>query len=74
MNFFPRFRQACRRDLEAALQEIEVPVGVAEHRRGKLQLGESVFIIAQLSGGGGIIATEIHSGPPTDSDEEPSFR
>jgi hypothetical protein len=61
-----------RPGVEAALQEVEVPEGIAERHRGDLQLGESIFITGHLSGGGGVIATEIHSGPPPDSTERPA--
>lgn len=52
---------------EAALEEIEVPEVIAERHGKELRVGESIFITGQLSGGGGVIATEIHSGPPPDS-------
>jgi hypothetical protein len=58
-----------RPGLEPALQEIEVPEEVAGRHRGELRLGESVFVTGPLSGGGGIIATEVHSGPPPDGAE-----
>jgi single-stranded DNA-binding protein len=49
---------------ETASCEVEVPGWVAEGRGTELRAGEAIFITGQLSGGGGIIATEIHSGPP----------
>jgi hypothetical protein len=52
--------------LETASCEIEVPQSVAEKHGEQLQAGESVFVTGQLSGGGGVIATEVHSGPPPD--------
>jgi hypothetical protein len=52
--------------LETASCEVEVPDGVADGKQ--LQTGGSIFITGQLSGGGGVIATEIHVGPPP---EEP---
>ena len=51
---------------ETASCEVEVPEHVAEKHGGKLRAGESVFVTGQLSGGGGVIATELHSGPPPD--------
>jgi hypothetical protein len=48
---------------EAASCEVEVPEHVAEHRRGELRAGVAILITGQLSGGGGVIATEIRSGP-----------
>jgi Single-strand binding protein family len=56
---------------ETASCEIEVPARVAERHRGDLHAGDSIFITGQLSGGGGVIATEIHSGPPPDSGRAP---
>ncbi len=58
-----------RPGVEPALQEIEVPEQVAGRHRGELRLGESIFVTGPLSGGGGIIATEIHSGPPPGATE-----
>ena len=55
---------------EAASCEIEVPEQIAKPRRRELRAGVAIFITGQLSGGGGIIATEIHSGPPTPSTHE----
>lgn len=48
---------------ETASCELEVPEHVAEVHSEKLRAGASIFITGQLSGGGGVIATEIHSGP-----------
>ncbi len=60
---------------EAASCEIEVPDQVAERYARQLRAGGSIFITGQLSGGGGVIATEIHSGsPPPDQDESSSDR
>lgn len=53
-----------RLGVEAVLQEIEVPERVAERHRGKLGIGASIFVTGQMSGGGGVLATEVHSGPP----------
>lgn len=50
--------------VETASCEIEVPGHVAERYGKNLRAGGSVFVTGQLSGGGGVIATEIHSGPP----------
>jgi hypothetical protein len=49
---------------ETASCEVEAPRHVAEVHSEKLRAGRLVFIIGQLSGGGGVIATEIHSCPP----------
>ncbi len=53
-----------RERLETASCEIEVPDQVADRYGKTLRAGGSIFITGQLSGGGGVIATEIHSGPP----------
>jgi single-stranded DNA-binding protein len=53
---------------ETASCEVEVPRRVAEVHSEELRAGRSVFITGQLSGGGGVIATEIHSGPPPGED------
>jgi single-stranded DNA-binding protein len=53
--------------LEVASCEVEVPEQVVERHPNELRAGGSIFITGQLSGGGGVIATEIHSGPPPDS-------
>jgi single-stranded DNA-binding protein len=50
--------------LETASCEVEAPASVAERYVGKLRAGDSIFVTGQLSGGGGMIAIEIHSGPP----------
>jgi len=52
--------------LETASCEIEVPECVADRHGEQLRAGNAVFITGQLSGGGGVIATEVHSGPPPD--------
>lgn len=52
---------------ETASCEVEVPDHVAEKHGRRLRAGDSIFITGQLSGGGGVIATEVHSGPPPDS-------
>ena len=46
-------------------REVEVPADVAK-KHGQLKAGESIFITGQLSGDGGVIASEVHSGPPPD--------
>lgn len=51
---------------ETAISEIEVPEEVLERHGRKLRVGAAIFVTAQLSGGGGVLATEIHSGPPSD--------
>jgi len=48
---------------ETASCEIEVPEQVSRHHGEELRAGEAIFVTGQLSGGGGVIATEIHSGP-----------
>jgi hypothetical protein len=55
-----------RLGVEPALEEIEVPEEVSKRHGEQLCVGESIFVTGQLSGGGGILATEIHSGPPPD--------
>jgi hypothetical protein len=49
---------------ETASCEVEVPGPVAERHGGKLRASDAIFVTGQLSGGGGVIATQIHSGPP----------
>jgi Single-strand binding protein family len=49
---------------EIASCEVEVPGHVAEVHSEKLRAGRSIFIAGQLSGGGGVIATRVRSGPP----------
>lgn len=49
---------------ETASCEVEVPASLAERHSRKLRAGDSIFITGQLSGGGGVLALEIHSGPP----------
>jgi hypothetical protein len=51
---------------ETALQEVEVAEPVAERHHGELRAGAAIFVTGQLSGGGGVIATAIHLGPPPD--------
>jgi Single-strand binding protein family len=50
--------------VETASCEIEVPGSLADRHGEKLRAGNSIFITGQLSGGGGVVATEIHAGPP----------
>jgi single-stranded DNA-binding protein len=63
----PDARETAERP-ETASCEVEVPGPIAERYAKKLRASDSIFITGQLSGGGGIIATQIHSGPP-DGDE-----
>jgi Single-strand binding protein family len=49
---------------ETASCEVEVPTRVVELHSEELRAGRSVFITGQLTGGGGVIATEIQTGPP----------
>jgi hypothetical protein len=50
--------------------EVEVPDGASGRQAGKLRSGEAIFITGQLSGGGGVIATEVRSGPPPGLEEK----
>lgn len=52
--------------VEAASCEVEVPAALAGRCAGKLQVGGPVFLTGQLTGGGGVIATEIHIGQPAE--------
>jgi hypothetical protein len=52
-----------RERVETASCEIEVPAPVTQRYGEELRAGASIFITGRLSGGGGVIATEIHSGP-----------
>ena len=49
-----------------ATQEVEVPAGMVEKHGPDLVTGASILITGQLNGGGGILATELHAGPPPD--------
>jgi hypothetical protein len=49
---------------ETASCEVEVPGSLVERHARELRAGDSIFIAGQLSGGGGVLAVEIHSGPP----------
>lgn len=49
---------------ETASCEVEVPGHVAEVHSEELRAERSIFIAGQLSGGGGVIATELRTGPP----------
>lgn len=49
---------------ETAISEVEVPQPVLEQHGAPLRVGEPIFVTAQLSGGGGVLALELHSGPP----------
>jgi len=53
--------------VETASCEVEVPVPVATRFGTKLHPGDSIFVTGQISGGGGVIATELHSGPSLSS-------
>lgn len=57
----------CAERPETASCEVEVPEDVAEVHSEKLRAGRSIFIAGQLSGGGGVLATEVHTGPPPTS-------
>ena len=43
--------------------EVEVPQEVIDENGGVLTAGQSIFVTGHLSGGGGVLATEVHSGP-----------
>jgi Single-strand binding protein family len=49
--------------VETASCEVEVPHPVAERYGRELRAGDAIFVTGQLSGGGGVVATEVHSGP-----------
>lgn len=49
---------------ETASNEVEVPERVVRRHRKELRAGGSIFITGHLSGGGGVLVTEIHLGPP----------
>jgi hypothetical protein len=55
---------------ETASCEVEVPRQVAEAHSEELRAGNSIFITGHLSGGGGVIATEVHSGSPPGVERE----
>jgi Single-strand binding protein family len=44
--------------------EIEVPRGLIEGNDAELRTGSAVIVSGQLTGGGGVIATYLHSSPP----------
>ena len=48
--------------------EVEVPKAVVEKYGTTLTAGDSVFVTGKLSGGGGVLATEVCSRPPNDPD------
>jgi hypothetical protein len=50
--------------MEVASCEVEVPAAVLQRNHEKPRAGDAVLITGQLSGGGGIIATALSSGPP----------
>ena len=58
---------------ETASCEVEVPEHVDLGRPEELRAGNSIFVTAQLSGGGGVLATEVHSGPPPGAVTAPSI-
>lgn len=60
--------------VETASCEVEVPQHVVGRHANELRAGGSIFITGQLSGGGGIIATEIHSGPRPGDGGDPNER
>lgn len=51
------------RALETASCEVEVPARVSVRQARELRAGGPIFITGQLNGGGGVVATEIHTGP-----------
>jgi hypothetical protein len=52
--------------MEVASCEVEVPAAVSRMHDGRLRVGDSILFTGRLSGGGGVIATQLHSGPPPD--------
>jgi hypothetical protein len=58
-------------DVEVALESVEVPEKVAERHRDELSVGEAIFFAGQLSGGDGLIVTEIYPGLPPGSASRP---
>jgi hypothetical protein len=56
---------------ETASAEVEVPSQVAGVHSEELRAGRSILITGQLSGGGGVIATEIYLGSPPHETGEP---
>jgi hypothetical protein len=62
--FFAPDRKDTEERPAVASCEIEVPEQVMKKHGGKLEVGDAVFITGQLSGGAGVIATELHSGRP----------
>ncbi len=57
---------------ETASCEVEVPDDVVRRHGKELRAGGSIFVTGQLSGGGGVIATEIHSGLPPEEEIDPA--
>src|SRR5215208_6812702 len=53
-----------REGMEVASCEVEVPAVVSRMHGGRLRVGDSILFTGQLSGGGGVIATQLYSGPP----------
>ena len=51
------------REPEAACCEVEVPGHVADLAGHELRAGESIHVTGHLSGGGGVIASEVRPGP-----------
>ena len=51
--------------VETASCEAEVPAEVSRKHDGPLRAGDLIFLTGQLSGGGGVIATELRLGTTT---------
>jgi Single-strand binding protein family len=56
---------------ETAICEVEIPAPLAEEHRTELRAGESILITGCLTGGGGVLVSELHSGPAPDPSEVP---
>jgi hypothetical protein len=52
----------------SAVCEIEVPSAVVKNSQTQLRAGESLLVAGQLTGGGGILATHLSTGPPVEDD------
>lgn len=59
--------------LETASCEVEVPTRIFVRYAKELRAGGPIFITGQLNGGGGVIATEIHTGPLADQATDTAY-
>ena len=48
---------------EVSSAELEVPEQLLEKYEGEMIQGQEVFAVGQLSGGGGVLVSELHLGP-----------